>query len=169
MRDIILNEIRKTMLEIRVKEGSLEGAPLTDQEQMLLDTANKLIELSDIARKEGLLALEEAAGKLAHTEADDTLRMLLMLVVDGTDPDLVEEMALIRYFALASSGYESLQCLMQITGVIDIQAGTNPRVLQQKIWLMLPGRVSNEFFNPNEIYKHNYHISTDHIATLFAQ
>lgn len=145
MRDTMLNEIRKTMLEIKAIEGAPEGAPLNDKEQMLLDTANTLIGLSNIARKEGLLALEKVAGELPNTEAGDTLKMLLMLVVDGASPDLVEEMALIRYFALASSGYEALQCLIQITGVIAIQAGENPLILREKIRLMLPGRVSAEF------------------------
>ncbi|MDE6951206.1 MAG: MotA/TolQ/ExbB proton channel family protein [Lachnospiraceae bacterium] len=45
----------------------------------------KVIDLSNVARKEGLLALEEAAG-----EVDDAfLRKGILLVVDGTDPELV--------------------------------------------------------------------------------
>ena len=45
----------------------------------------KIIELSNVARKEGLLSLEEAAG-----DVDDAfLKKGIMLVVDGTDPDLV--------------------------------------------------------------------------------
>ena len=45
----------------------------------------KIIELSNVARKEGLLALEEAAGDL-----DDLfLQKGIMLIVDGTDPELV--------------------------------------------------------------------------------
>lgn len=44
-----------------------------------------IIELSNVARKEGLLALEEAADNI-----DDTfLKKGIMLVVDGTDPELV--------------------------------------------------------------------------------
>lgn len=45
----------------------------------------KIIELSNLARKEGLLSLEEAAGELG----DAFLQKGIMLVVDGTDPDLV--------------------------------------------------------------------------------
>lgn len=44
-----------------------------------------IIELSNVARKEGLLALEEAADGI-----DDVfLKKGIMLVVDGTDPELV--------------------------------------------------------------------------------
>ncbi len=44
-----------------------------------------IIELSNVARKEGLLALEEAADGID----DAFLKKGIMLVVDGTDPDLV--------------------------------------------------------------------------------
>lgn len=45
----------------------------------------KIIELSNIARKEGLLSLEEAAGDID----DAFLKKGILLVVDGTDPELV--------------------------------------------------------------------------------
>lgn len=45
----------------------------------------KIIDLSNIARKEGLLSLEEAAGELD----DAFLKKGILLIVDGTDPELV--------------------------------------------------------------------------------
>lgn len=45
----------------------------------------KIIDLSNVARKEGLLSLEEAAGDLN----DDFLKKGILLIVDGTDPELV--------------------------------------------------------------------------------
>ena len=48
-------------------------------------TISKIIELSNVARKEGLLALEEAANDIE----DDFMKKGVMLVVDGTDPELV--------------------------------------------------------------------------------
>lgn len=53
-----------------------------------LDTSGiikKIIDLSNVARKEGLLSLEEAAGDLN----DEFLKKGILLIVDGTDPDLV--------------------------------------------------------------------------------
>ena len=44
-----------------------------------------VIDLSNVGRKEGLLALEEAANGVE----DDFLKKGIMLVVDGTDPELV--------------------------------------------------------------------------------
>lgn len=45
----------------------------------------KIIELANVARKEGLLALEEAAQSID----DDFLKKGILLIVDGTDPELV--------------------------------------------------------------------------------
>ena len=49
------------------------------------NTIKNIIDLSNVARKEGLLALEEAANELD----DPFMKKGIMLVVDGTDPDLV--------------------------------------------------------------------------------
>ena len=45
----------------------------------------KIIELSNVARKEGLLSLEEAAAELD----DPFMKKGILLIVDGTDPELV--------------------------------------------------------------------------------
>ena len=53
-----------------------------------LDTADmirKIIELSNVARKDGLLSLEEAAADMD----EPFLKKGILLIVDGTDPDLV--------------------------------------------------------------------------------
>ncbi len=49
------------------------------------DTIRTIIELSNVARKEGLLALEEAANNIE----DEFLKKGILLIVDGTDPELV--------------------------------------------------------------------------------
>ncbi|SFR95867.1 motility protein A [Anaeromicropila populeti] len=46
---------------------------------------HKIIDLSNVARKEGLLALEEAANDVE----DEFLKKGILLIVDGTDPELV--------------------------------------------------------------------------------
>lgn len=56
-------------------------APEFDLQQII----RKIIELSNIARKEGLLALEEASAELD----DAFLKKGVLLIVDGTDPGLV--------------------------------------------------------------------------------
>lgn len=48
-------------------------------------TIRQIIDLSNVARKEGLLSLEEAANNLE----DEFLKKGILLIVDGTDPELV--------------------------------------------------------------------------------
>ena len=50
-----------------------------------VEMINKIIELSNVARKEGLLSLEESAAEMD----EPFLKKGILLVVDGTDPDLV--------------------------------------------------------------------------------
>ncbi|RKD27780.1 chemotaxis protein MotA [Caminicella sporogenes DSM 14501] len=47
---------------------------------------NKIIDLANVARREGLLALEEAVEDIN----DEFLQKGVMLIVDGTDPELVK-------------------------------------------------------------------------------
>ncbi len=50
-----------------------------------VEIIQRIIDLSNVARKEGLLSLEEAAGDID----DDFLKKGILLIVDGTDPELV--------------------------------------------------------------------------------
>ncbi|MBQ8821342.1 MAG: motility protein A [Lachnospiraceae bacterium] len=56
-------------------------APVFNIEEMI----RSIIDMSNIARKEGLLSLEEAATELE----DPFLKKGILLIVDGTDPELV--------------------------------------------------------------------------------
>ena len=56
-------------------------APVVNMSEMI----KNIIDLSNVARKEGLLSLEEAAADLD----EPFLKKGILLVVDGTDPDLV--------------------------------------------------------------------------------
>lgn len=56
-------------------------APVINTSEMI----KNIIDLSNVARKEGLLSLEEAAADLD----EPFLKKGILLVVDGTDPDLV--------------------------------------------------------------------------------
>ena len=67
--------------------GHLKGFSIAMKDPKLdnAQVISKIIELSNTARKEGLLSLEEAAGDID----DAFLKKGIMLVVDGTDPELV--------------------------------------------------------------------------------
>ena len=68
--------------------GGLKSIGLAMKEPSVGDASeviSNIIDLSNISRKEGLLALEEAT----HDMDDEVLKKGINLVVDGTDPDLV--------------------------------------------------------------------------------
>ena len=65
----------------------LKGAGIAFKDPKLDHGAviSKIIELSNVARKEGLLALEEVASNLE----DEFMKKGILLIVDGTEPELV--------------------------------------------------------------------------------
>lgn len=71
------------------------------------EVIRNIINLSNIARKEGLLALEEAASDIE----DDFLKKGIMLVVDGTDPELVRGILETDLNCIEDRAQRSYQCL----------------------------------------------------------
>lgn len=67
--------------------NGFKGISLPFQDKVVdpAQVIRQIIELSNVGRKEGLLALEEAANNIE----DEFLKKGIMLVVDGTDPELV--------------------------------------------------------------------------------
>lgn len=66
----------KSSMKMAIKEP-----PNSDAKEII----NRILEMANTARKEGLLSLEETANNIE----DDFMKRGVMLVVDGTDADLV--------------------------------------------------------------------------------
>ena len=62
------------------------GIGLKKVEYDEIEKIKQIIELSNVARKEGLLALEEAANSSID---DEFMKKGILLIVDGTDPEFV--------------------------------------------------------------------------------
>ena len=69
------------------KLGKVLGVAFHQEETSERDLVNLFVRLAERARREGLLALEGEAGEI-H---DQSIRKGVLLVVDGTDPELVRE------------------------------------------------------------------------------
>ncbi|MCI8409239.1 MAG: motility protein A [Lachnospiraceae bacterium] len=84
-----------------------------------------IIDLSNVSRKEGLLALEEAANGID----DDFLKKGLLLIVDGTDPELVrsimetEQMAVEERHKTVIGFWENLGAMGPAWGMIGTLIG----------------------------------------------
>ena len=62
------------------------GIALKKVEYDEIEKIKQIIDLSNVARKEGLLALEEAANSNIE---DESMKKGILLIVDGTDPEFV--------------------------------------------------------------------------------
>ncbi len=89
------------------------------------DIISRVISLANTARREGLLALEEATSDIE----DPFLKKGVMLIVDGTDPELVKsiletELSTLQDRHAAGKGYlDTLGALMPAFGMIGTLIG----------------------------------------------
>ncbi len=66
---------------------------------------------------------------------------LLMLVIDGIEPDLIKEYGLSRYFAANLAGYEGIIYLIYFKGSLMIYEGADPVIVELILGAMLPENV----------------------------
>ena len=98
-----------------------------------------LLEMSQTARREGLLALEEAVKDVPpEIGLYEEIQWINSLIVDGTDPERVLEMATAPYWVGNFQGEDAMMYYMVVLGFRDIQAGENPRVSKDLLLWHLP-------------------------------
>ncbi len=124
---------------------------------------NDIITLANKARKEGLLSLEEATESLE----DEFLKKGLMLVVDGTDPELVRNLleteldfieqrhkagqGLFESMATAAPGFGmigTLIGLINMLGSLDDPTTIGPSMAVALITTLYGSLFANLFFSP---------------------
>ncbi len=112
----------------------------------LAEVCREIIRLSNTARKEGLLSIEEAVmdDNMPEIILKEELVNMIMLVVDGTEPEIVMDISMKRYFANNYSGLEGLTFLVLMDGALDIQAGWVPRFVESNIRSYMPEEVNKE-------------------------
>ena len=158
MRDIYYYEIRKRIEEIRNLEQSTASEEVlspsatesTANKNMLVDTVEKLVWLSLLARREGLLALESAAYEMEGFPGVKYLKIMVLLVCDGTFPEDLEESLFCRYFSAPLSDYAALQYLLMMYGIMAMQAGKNPRLIEETLLHILPEELGDEYVRRQE-------------------
>lgn len=76
------------------------------------------------AQKEGLLHLEEIAWEIPETDAvNKFLRKAILMIVDGTDPDMVKDAMGREIVFLGTETFEAYLCYLALQGVLAIQLG----------------------------------------------
>lgn len=104
-----------------------------------------LVECANIARKEGVLALED----YAWNHENYFLRMALSLVVDGTDPALVENILKTVIGSEEHKGSALLERVIISAGMLCVQQGMNPYTMKYKLY----GYLGEDYLKANDIPK----------------
>lgn len=128
-------KLRNTDLEIK------------EQQNKVIDAAKNLMKLADLARKEGLLALED----MAQTISSDFLRQLILLVVDGNFPEIIAEIGTNIYWTKAPDNADAMIDYMYLRGMLGIQNGDNPRVLESILMSLMPTELHQEYRSQMEV------------------
>lgn len=146
MKDLFFKELKDNYITMRNNKSTNDKAGRNS----LLEVVNRLVELSRLARNEGLLALEEETMKEPNIPGEEYLYQMLTLIVDGTDPMLVEEICSYRYFADGLEGYAAIRYMMMLAGCLAIQAGDNPICIEYVLLAMLPSDLSLQYRQQKE-------------------
>ena len=104
-----------------------------DEREACLPIVDLIVECANVARKEGVLALEE----FSINKGNDFLTFAMQLVCDGYPPDLVKSMLEILISTGNHSGSTLLERLIILDGVLSIQSGENPRIIETKLLCFL--------------------------------
>lgn len=139
-----MNQFFYSELKVKCREIALDLTSNGKSEDVIKAYV-RIIDLSDVARNEGLLALEETVIKFEiGSDTDKYLKQLIMLVVDGTEPKLVEEAGINMLISSYMKSYDGLIALMYLYGALMIQSGYNPRVIEELVKSIIPGKIRNE-------------------------
>lgn len=116
-------------LKARFELGDpVDHFPLKGQEHLIL----YIISLSEMARREGLLSLESEAEEAA----DPLIKLGLFIVLEGTEPELAEELIRLNIESLAAE--RALFGQIIVEGVLLLQAGCPEQVMSSTLQLLIP-------------------------------
>lgn len=123
--------LSKDYLEMKKNlEKQLQDIPISHLDFEAL--TQTLVDLANVARTEGILALEHIEQEA--TDPDGFFSLCYQLIIDGVAPHLVKEITAARKKVLLHQ-YES-KLDMMMTGIQATQLGENPRIIEQKLRAM---------------------------------
>ena len=102
------------------------------------------------ARKYGLFKLEDEIVNLNMRSIEKCLHELIVLVLDGTDHENVEDIGWSLFFSQGFSAYEGLIYLIYLKGALIIQFGESQGIAEKKLKAMLPEEILAMIPDPME-------------------
>lgn len=131
-----LKEIREKIL-VNIKEVAEAN------KEKIEDAYKRVMKLEHIARREGLLALEyEAEFIPKETPLCNEITEMIEMVVDGTEPNIFEELITIKFFAVHNyTEIDALLYYFYARSILMIQAGMSPWMIEELFNTVIPNAV----------------------------
>ena len=124
-------------LLVDVKRDAINKFDATKDVQPVFNAISTVVHMSMVGRQEGLLALEEMFVYNPAPEEAPVSQMIL-LVVDGTDPEIIAEVLTNLYWANKYEENEALVQYVLMRGTLLVQEGLNPRIIEEMLKTLLP-------------------------------
>lgn len=107
----------------------------------IVDVIRKIKEISELARREGLLAMEEYANESLseNVEMERFIKEGILLIVDGTEPSILKEVLSNQIAVEGLEKFESYLKFIIMNGMLMVQNGINPRFIEYFLLSYLPG------------------------------
>ena len=142
-----MNTVFYSVLRQRCNEIK-DGDPVVDK---VLDAYDCILDFQEISKEEGLLSLEVTCENLDMNDAaQNFFKYLIILVVDGTEPGIIEEIGMNKYLSSNLTGVDGLIGLMYFRACLLIQAGYNAHLVEEYMKSLLP-RVYIESLNKRDM------------------
>lgn len=109
----------------------------------ICDILAYVIGASTTARKQGLLALEEYGNSIVAENNPEKafFKEGIEYIVDGTDPEFVREILGANIIVNGVSSFTSYLKYLCLEGILSVQAGENPRIIEKKLLACLTENV----------------------------
>ena len=146
MDTIFYGELKNAIAAIAEFDKGNAPVVVDERRQTLVVAVAGVVELSHIARKEGILQLEDILEDMAQEDqilfpCQSYLQQMIELVVDCTAPEVIREICMLQFAGRQLAGYDALIYLIYLWGTLCIQAGENPIVVEKYLRVMLPEEV----------------------------
>ena len=135
-------EIQKNYKIIEELEKELSEEKIIERHAVFKDRVAKIMEYSRIAKKKGLLPLEEKAKSIDENGEDALIKRLITQIVDGTDPEMIERWAMYDYASKIRNPYEGILYIITVCGMRAIQSGERRRFLAMLMNSMTPSDIA---------------------------
>ena len=131
----------KRWLEDVRRDAICKLRKVTYEGKKLEDAVDGIMELYDISRAGGLVALEEAAEEAES----DFLKHLILLTANEVSPKLTVEIATNEYWTNEPEGVDAMVDYMCLRGMIGIQKRESKEMLMNVLLSLMPAKQRKEY------------------------